>query len=387
MSNNELPKGLFKDYDTVIFFDTETSGLSPTQGAKIVELGALVYRKSLNILRRNEFENKAEVSQLLKLPEGSKMDPVAAKINHISDEMLESQGADREEAFRQFANNIGGKTLIVAYNAHFDYLFLVDEYQNLAKSNPDFENALKRVQKADVFDPLTLARARVTGADKHNVQHRLVDMVEAYNVEGVENSHRALDDVKAMLGVVKEMHKEAPIGKEDINLLSFTDKYGKPELSDEMEQLGCKYISEESLKSERKPIRIIKDEDKFLYPVVIHNFDADLATELSSKAREFTKKRMIKFLGDELHSIDKYGGLTSSDHTLMIASMDYHDEKLDMDVAARKYEFVNEFSVPVTWNEVIEDMKKRQLSPVYEVPEPVEEPPLTEASSEQTKDY
>ena len=57
-----------------------------------------------------------------------------------------------------------------------------------------------------VLDMLEVARDR-TGLYRGN---KLCDMIVRYNVKDVENSHRALDDCNALLGVMRAMWKEKP---------------------------------------------------------------------------------------------------------------------------------------------------------------------------------
>ena len=57
-----------------------------------------------------------------------------------------------------------------------------------------------------VLDMLEVAKAR-TGLYRGN---KLCDMIIRYDVKNVQNSHRALDDVEATLGVMRAMWKEKP---------------------------------------------------------------------------------------------------------------------------------------------------------------------------------
>ena len=63
--------------------------------------------------------------------------------------------------------------------------------------------------------------------DRRDYPHRLANAVETYGVAG-ENSHRALDDVRATLGVLSAMEAERPDLAEYINLFGYDPRYGPP---------------------------------------------------------------------------------------------------------------------------------------------------------------
>ena len=95
----------------IVVLDTETTGLYPGIGHRIVELGAV---------RLENWQIHGEYSQLLQ--PGRQMDEGASAVNHIYDEDLVGKPifADIEQEFLAFING----ALIVAHNASFDANFL-----------------------------------------------------------------------------------------------------------------------------------------------------------------------------------------------------------------------------------------------------------------------
>lgn len=95
-------------------FDTETTGLSPYKGAKLVEIGAVKIRKGLSLDLKNTFSQLIDPQK--RIPYG------AYKIHRISNEKV--AGAPKiDEVLPQFAE-YAENTVIVAHNAKFDYKFI-----------------------------------------------------------------------------------------------------------------------------------------------------------------------------------------------------------------------------------------------------------------------
>jgi DNA polymerase-3 subunit epsilon len=94
--------------------DTETTGLSPYKGARLVEIGAVKINQKMNL------DLNCTFSQLIN-PE-TKIPYSAYKIHKISNEMTDGKPKIDEvlPEFSRFAEN----TVIVAHNARFDYSFI-----------------------------------------------------------------------------------------------------------------------------------------------------------------------------------------------------------------------------------------------------------------------
>lgn len=180
---------MFKKYKRLFIFDTETSGLSP-DNAEILELGGLLLEKQENGI----FEVIREIQTLIK-----NKNPIPwniTQINHIDDEMCEKDGISKKEFYDLLTTIFGHKdTLIIAYNTPFDMKFVKAFIKEM---NPEYE------VNNDTLDLLEIARDRT-----HTIRgNKLCDMLVRYSITDEENSHRALDDVKATLKVMRAFWKE-----------------------------------------------------------------------------------------------------------------------------------------------------------------------------------
>ena len=202
---NEL-SGLFDTYKSIVVFDTETSGLD-FKNDKIIELAAVKLIKN----ERGKVVAEREVDEFVRLPEGRTLDPFVVNLTGITDEMLLKHGISYEAAADIFYSLItDGPTLLVAHNAQFDLMFT----RTLLRGKK-IENPLK------FLDTLTVYK------DRRPFPHKLENAIIAYGLEGkVKNSHRAIDDVKALVEVLMAMDMERPDLERYINLFGFNPKYG-----------------------------------------------------------------------------------------------------------------------------------------------------------------
>lgn len=180
---------MFKKYKRLFIFDTETSGLSP-DNAEILELGGLLLEKQENGI----FEVIREIQTLIKNKNHIPWN--ITQINHIDDKMCEEEGISKEEFYDLLIEIFGDKdTLIIAYNTPFDMKFVKAFIKEM---NPEYE------VNNDTLDLLEIARDRT-----HTIRgNKLCDMLVRYSITDEENSHRALDDSKATLKVMRAFWKE-----------------------------------------------------------------------------------------------------------------------------------------------------------------------------------
>ena len=153
------------------------------------------------------------MDDFIKLPDGWKLDEKIIELTHITDEMLETEGISAKESAEKFSDMLSGKVLLIAYNAQFDmnYLFYFLHREGLAEK-------LKGVK---MLDALTVYK------DRHDYPHKLENAIVVYDLsDKVVNSHRAIDDTKALLEVLKEMSKECCDLPKYINLFGYNKKYG-----------------------------------------------------------------------------------------------------------------------------------------------------------------
>ena len=181
---------MFKDYRRLVVFDTETSSLSPDNG-EILELGAVVLTRPEG---EERFTEQEDISVLIKND-----NPIPwniTQINHIDDKMCEKDGISKKEFYDLLTTIFGHKdTLIIAYNTPFDMKFIK---AFMKKMNNEY------VINNDTLDLLEIAKDRT-----HTFRgNKLCDMLVRYEITDEENSHRALDDCKATLKVMRAFWKE-----------------------------------------------------------------------------------------------------------------------------------------------------------------------------------
>ena len=200
-------EGLFSRYDRLVFFDTETTGLRFSRD-EIIEFAAVVVER-----RGGKAEIIEEYDQLIALSPGGFVPPMIQELTGISNEDLRQKGIPKTRLCCDIARLIGGNTLLLAYNAHFDLSFLY--YLLLRHGDPMI---LKGKDKVDL---LTVYK------DRRSYPHKLCNAIEAYGLaDQVVNSHRAVDDVIATVAVTLEMEKERPDIENYVNLFGYHPKYG-----------------------------------------------------------------------------------------------------------------------------------------------------------------
>ena len=153
-----------------IAFDTETTGLSPESDV-IIELGAVKF-----------INGKAGESYGSIVNEGQPVPDAAFRVNHISTEMVRSQGKAPEVAYKELIDFLGevldGRICICAHNASFDIAFLKNTLERLGYSG-----------NLVYIDTLTLSRRMIKGLPNYK-QETVAEFFEIKN----KNAHRAASD-------------------------------------------------------------------------------------------------------------------------------------------------------------------------------------------------
>ena len=200
-------EGLFRKYDRLLLFDTETTGLQYSRD-EIIEFSAVAV----------DWEDGAprvalEYDELIALSPGGFVPPKIQQLTGISTQDLRERGIPKTRLCADFARMLTPKTLLLAYNAHFDLSFLF--YLLLRDGDPAI------LKGKDKLDLLTVYK------DRHSYPHRLESAIEAYGLTGkVVNSHRAVDDVLATLAVMEAMEAERSDLERYINVFGYNPKYG-----------------------------------------------------------------------------------------------------------------------------------------------------------------
>ena len=200
-------KKLFEKYDRLFLFDTETTGLDFARD-EIIEFAAVVVE-----LREGKPTITEEYDELITLSPGGFVPPQIEKLTGITNADIRERGIPKTRLCCDIARMIGGNTLLLAYNAHFDLSFLF--YLLLRESDPMI------LRGKDKLDLLTVYK------DRRSYPHKLCNAIEAYGLgDKVVNSHRAVDDVIATVAVMEEMAREKDDIHNYVNLFGYNAKYG-----------------------------------------------------------------------------------------------------------------------------------------------------------------
>src|SRR5690606_29620895 len=163
-----------------IALDTETTGLSHSNGDRIIEIGGVELIGNLETGRRyHTFIN----------PYPRKVHPDAYAVHGISDEDLQDAPRFRE-IYREFLEFIGDAPLII-HNAPFDMGFLNEEFARLS---------LRPIQN-EIIDTLRIAR------EKEPTKRASLDhLCQRYGVDNTDRTlHGALIDATLLARVYVKM--------------------------------------------------------------------------------------------------------------------------------------------------------------------------------------
>lgn len=149
-------------------FDTETTGLEPQSGDRVIEIACARYKGR---------EKIAEFSSLV--DPGREVSPAAFAVNKISSQMLKGAPAT-QKVIPEFLGFIKGSCLC-SYNAAFDLGFLNNELRLLG---------LAALEDVPVIDVLKMARRMLPGLERY----ALWFVAERLGVKR-KQEHRALSDV------------------------------------------------------------------------------------------------------------------------------------------------------------------------------------------------
>ena len=201
-------QSLFRRYDRLVLFDTETTGLD-YQRDEIIEFAAVAVEQSPEgpkVVR--------EYDELVTLSPGMFVPPQIVSLTGITDQDIRERGLPKTRVCRDIAELIAGNTLLLAYNAHFDLSFLY--YLLVRHGDPAI------LKGKDKLDLLTVYR------DRHSYPHRLKDAIEGYGLSGVCNSHQAQDDALAAARLMEAMEAERQDLLNYVNLFGYNPRYGAP---------------------------------------------------------------------------------------------------------------------------------------------------------------
>ena len=153
-----------------VVVDLETTGLSPRQGHRVIEIGAVAV------------ENGAVVEDFTSLIDaGVSVPPVVQAIHGITDEMLAGQPKP-EEVLPLFSAFIANSVL-VAHNAAFDVRFLRHEFARLKMGLPNRHVCT-----------LEMSRLRFPRLPDRTLETVYLHLF--HDAAFIRQNHRALDDAR-----------------------------------------------------------------------------------------------------------------------------------------------------------------------------------------------
>lgn len=173
-------------HERQIILDTETTGLDPAQGHRIIEIGCI------------ELVNRRQTAQQFHvyLQPDRAIDVEAMKVHGITNEFLANQPRFAEVA-DQFLDFVRGAELII-HNASFDMGFLNHELQRCGRGQPKLE------ELCTVEDTLLLARQRHPGQ-----RNSLDALCKRYNIDNSQRTlHGALLDAAILADVYLTMTRQ-----------------------------------------------------------------------------------------------------------------------------------------------------------------------------------
>ena len=194
----------FKGYQSIIIFDCETNGLD-YRTCQIIEFAAI----KIDLVQDEKNQKEKEMDYFCFLPEGKILPKKIVELTGITDKILKEEGISQEQLAKEIVNLVDESTIFIAHNAQFDILFLLELLKGY------------QVPKFDCLDSLTVYK------DRRAYPHKLANAITEYGLEDkVVNSHRAIDDVLALLEVVKKMIEERNDLYLYLNIFGYNPKYG-----------------------------------------------------------------------------------------------------------------------------------------------------------------
>jgi DNA polymerase-3 subunit epsilon len=189
--------------NSVVILDFETTGLSPDQGDRAIEIGAVQLK---NGVIKNRFQS------LMK--PGMRISSFIEDYTGITNEMLDAAPSNRQ-VMNEFADFIGDQDL-VAHNASFDRRFMDAEMKRI-----------RRRYTGEFLCSLLVARRLYQDAPNH----RLGTLVEYKKIPNTGTFHRALADAEMTahlwVGFLQEIEAIYGVKKIPVKLMQELSKRPK----------------------------------------------------------------------------------------------------------------------------------------------------------------
>lgn len=164
-----------------IVFDTETTGLNPKEGDKLVEIGAI---ELINHIPTGRTYHQY-INPMREMPEE------AFKIHGLSTEFLSNYPKFSDIA-KDFLSFVGDDGIMVAHNATFDMNFVNYELKH---------NGFNTLENHEVVDTLEIAKSKFPGA-----RNNLDALCKRFNIDNSKRTkHGALLDAELLAEVYLEL--------------------------------------------------------------------------------------------------------------------------------------------------------------------------------------
>ncbi|MEJ2611455.1 MAG: 3'-5' exonuclease [Candidatus Thiodiazotropha sp.] len=198
-----MPNPQYKSANTVVVLDFETTGLSPDQGDRAIEIGAVKIEDGVIVDRFQSLMNS-----------GRRISRFIEDYTGITNAMLKT-APSCTEVMNEFAN-FAGRFGLVAHNASFDQRFLDAELTRI-----------KRKCHAEFACSMLVARRLYQQAENH----QLGTLVRLNKIPNDGTFHRALADADmtsllwlGMLDKIRDVHQISNIPFALMQQLSTTPK-------------------------------------------------------------------------------------------------------------------------------------------------------------------
>ena len=214
-----------------IILDTETTGLDPNMGHRLVEIGAveLINHTPTGVNYQTYINPERDV------------DPGAQEIHGLTNEFLKQHPAF-EDISTEFMNFLSDSTLII-HNAPFDLAFINMELRRLG---------VAPISSERVIDTLVLARKKFPGA-----QANLDALCRRF---AIENRHRELHGALVDAALLADVYIELIGGKEPTLSLSAKKSKAVAEDTARVYQNPRSFpVSEEELELHRAFVKTLKN--------------------------------------------------------------------------------------------------------------------------------
>lgn len=190
----------------LIAFDTETTGLDPYSGDKIIEVALVV----MHLGPEGRVVDRRDVSYLIN--PGIPIPRKITQITGIADDDVAS--APRFETVAAEIAEVLGSGVAIAHNYPFDAAFLTAEFSAAGHA---WQEPLAAIDTVD----LSMKHF------KEARSHKLGDVAKRLDVS-LENAHRATDDAAACGYIFAEMVRRHEVGDDLQTLLDWADAIGRP---------------------------------------------------------------------------------------------------------------------------------------------------------------